>query len=406
VDKDEFFASARTDLTGPLAGVRVVDLTTAWSGPMASCVLADLGCDVIHIDQPGGPGPQIRPLLPGTELSYIQQTVNRNKRSLTADLRAPQSRDLVLELIRVSDIVIENFRPGTLDEWGLGYRDCVAVKPDIVYVSISGWGQYGERSRHGGYDPVALAASGWLSLTGDRDGPPVKSPTFLADDISGLHAAIGAMAALRHRDQTAEGQHVDVSMLDSMLFQSSGLLTLAAMGAPAARWGNELPGMVPCNVYACADGHVYVAVVLDHQWDRLARAMDRAELAGAPGYATAAERVANRDTINALVQDWCAARNADDAVAAIVATGVTAARVDTYSQAASARYVQERDMLQPTLLEDGSRAPLIGPATKFSRTPTRVRHAAPRAGAHTEEILAELGVSQSRREELRAKGVI
>jgi formyl-CoA transferase len=199
VDKSEFYARARDDLAGPVGGIRVLDATTAWAGPMVSCVLADLGCDVIHIDRPGGLGYQLPPILPGTGRSYLEQTVNRNKRSISLDLRAPEGRDIFLQLAGTADVIVENFKPGTLHSWGVGYSHCSAVNPGIVYVSVSGWGQFGPLAHNAGYDPAALAAGGWLSLNGTPDGPPVKAPTFLSDDLAGLHGAIGALAALRHR---------------------------------------------------------------------------------------------------------------------------------------------------------------------------------------------------------------
>ncbi len=228
MEKAAFYRDALADTTGPLQGMRVVDCTTAWAGPMAGCLLADLGADVIHIDLPGATPPQSEPLIGGTSLNYVNQTVHRNKRSLSLDLRVPAGRDVFLALAATADVVIENFRPGTLEGWGIGFEHCRAVKADLVYVSISGWGQFGPWAERAGYDPAAQAASGWLALNGTADGPLVKAPTFLADDLAGLHGGLSALAALRHRDRTGEGQHVDVCLIDSLLFHSDGLLTLGA----------------------------------------------------------------------------------------------------------------------------------------------------------------------------------
>jgi formyl-CoA transferase len=248
VDKSEFYRDALADQDGPLAGTRVLDITTAWAGPMVACVLGDLGCDVVHVDLPASPGgTNFPPAIPGTTLSWAHQTVNRNKRSITVDLRRPEGIALALEVVAVSDIVVQNFKPGTLAGWGIGYDDCRAVKPDIVYVSVSGYGQFGPWSPRPGYDPAALAHSGWMTLNGPVDGAPNKAPTFLADDLAGLHGVIGALAALRHRDATGEGQHVDVALLDAILYQSNGLLTLAAMDLPLPRLGNRVGPTSPCN---------------------------------------------------------------------------------------------------------------------------------------------------------------
>ncbi|MGY9075539.1 MAG: CaiB/BaiF CoA transferase family protein [Acidimicrobiales bacterium] len=405
MDKKDFFGRARDDLDGPLHGVSVLDTTTAWAGPMVSCVLADLGCDVVHVDLPDAPdfaGPRIG----DTGLSFISQTVNRNKLGLGLDLRREESRDVYLSLVETTDIVVENFRPGTLDGWGIGYEHCRAVKEDIVYVSVSGWGQFGPWSDRAGYDPAALAAGGWMSLNGSADGPPVKAPTFLADDLAGLHGALGALAALRHRDQTGEGQHVDVALLDALLFQSNGLLSLGATDQPLERWGSQVNVTHPCDVYDCSDGAVYMAIALDPHWGRLARVMSREDLVDAPGFATNDERIANRDSITEVIARWCATRTTADVLDAVLAEGLVVARVNSFAEAAREAHVLERDMLQDVEFHNGTRGPITGPAAKFSRTPTRVRRAAPAPGADTEEILTRIGLDPDQIVALRAAGII
>lgn len=407
MDKQSFYRDARGDLTGPLAGVRVLDATTAWSGPMAGCLLADLGADVVRIVPPGDPGLRWPPHLPGTSArSFAEETVNRNKRSVAIDLRQAAGAEVFLRLVRDADVVLENFKPGTLDGWGVGYRQCAAVKPDLVFVSISGWGQFGPRHARPGYDPAALAYGGWQSLNGSPDGPPTKAPTFLCDDLAGLHAALSALAALHHRGRTGEGQHVDVALLDAILFQSNGLLTLGASEVPLQRWGNELAVSAPSNNYACADGHVYIGLVLDSHWRALCEVMGRPEFASAPGFATNLERVEQRQAINALVGGWAATRTRADILAALDAAGIVCAPVNDYATAARDAHVLARDMLQPTVLSDGSTVPLTGPAAKFSRTPTRVRHAAPVPGAQTEEVLTAAGYDEASLARLRAQGAI
>jgi formyl-CoA transferase len=406
MDKREFFRDARADRTGPLHGIRVVDLTTAWAGPMATCLLADLGADVVRIEPLDGGGPDWPPNLPATELSWAHQTVNRNKRSLVLDVRRPAGRDVFLELVRRADVVVENFKPGTLDRWGIGYERCRAVNDDVIVVSISGFGQFGPRSHQPGYDPGALATSGWMSLNGDPDGPPMKAPTFLADDLASLHAALGALAALQHRNATGEGQHVDVALLDALLSQTNGLLTLGALDVPLERVGNQVRTNVPCNSYRCTDGHVYLAIGNDAQWRRLVEAIGRPELAAAAGWATNRERVERRDEVDGLVAGWCASRSTAEVVAMGGEAGLVTARVNTFHEAARDPHVHERDMLQATTLSDGSTAPIVGPAAKFSRTPTGVRRPAPRSGAHTDEVLAEAGVDEAARAALRDAGII
>ena len=189
--------------------------------------------------------------------------MNRNKRSLCVDIRKPEGLAICQELVGLSDIMLENFKVGTMAGYSLGYEQVRKIKPDIVYISITGWGQFGPRNADAGYDPLAQAASGFLSINGTPDGPPTKAGTFLADDLGGLHGALGALAALRHRDQTGEGQHVDIALQDAMLFQSNGLPTLGAMGVAPGRNGNEFGFAVPANVYECSDCLLYTSDAAD-----------------------------------------------------------------------------------------------------------------------------------------------
>jgi formyl-CoA transferase len=406
LDRAGFYREARHDLTGPLHGIRVLDVTTVWSGPMASSLLADLGADVIRVEMPGNRAGQVPPEIPGTGLSWFHQTVNRNKRSVGLDLRVPAARAVFLRLVPTADLVVENFLPGTMDRWGIGYTGCRGVKADIVFVSISGYGQYGPDAGRRGYDPIVLAGSGWMAVNGEPDGAPLKAPTFLADDLAALHGAVAALAALHHRDRTGEGQHVDVAMLDSVLHASDGYLTLAATGVPVARHGAEAEFLVPANTFRCADGRVYLAAALDRQWRALAGVLGRPDLARAAGFATNDERRANRAAVNDVIGRWCAGRTVAEVVDRLTAAGLAAGPVRTFAQAAADPHVRERDMLQDTELSNGTRAPITGPAAKFSRTPTRVRAGAPRAGAHTEEVLGELGVPDEEMAALYAAGAI
>jgi formyl-CoA transferase len=403
--KAEFFREARNDLSGPLAGVRVVEATTTAAGPICSAMLADLGADVIKVETPEGEVTRrLPPALPGTNIGFVHGTINRNKRSLSLDLRHHEGRDIFLKLAAKADIVVENFKVGTMDKWGVGYDAVRAVKPDIVYVSVTGWGQFGPYSSRPGYDPIAQAVSGFMSLNGSVDGPPTKDPTAIADQLGGLHGAIGAMAALRHRDVTGEGQHVDVALLETLTNNAS--LTLAAMGVTAQRLGNEFGFAVPANVFACADGSVYIAVLLDAHWKVLARTIGHPDLADDPAFATIAGRCGNRDACNAVVAAWTAEHRRAEIVEILIRAGIPVGPVNSYSDAARDPHVLERDSLQPTRSEGGAIVPLPGPVAKFSRTPTRVRTGAPALGEHNEEILADIGFDASSRKRLKNAGVI
>ena len=404
MDKSEFYADARDDLTGPLAGVRVLDVTTTWAGPMCGCVLADFGADVIKVESPQGEVARVLPPMLPTGESFAHATVNRNKRSLSLDLRAEAGADVFRDLVRESDIVVENFRPGTLARWGVGYPQLRELKPDLIFVSISGWGQFGPEHDRAGYDPLAQAASGFMLQNGHPGGAPVKAPTFLGDDLAGLHGALGSLAALAHRDRTGEGQHVDVSLLDALLFQSNGFLTLGALGQEVPRMGNEYTFAAPANVYACRDGHVYCGVVLDSHWQTLVRVIGRDDLA--EKFAQGATRLGRREELNQLMTEWCAERTADQVMKHVLEAGLAFAKVRDYAEAARDPHVLERDMLQPVVAPCGRELPITGPAVKFSRTPTRVRSAARELGADDDAILADLGLSDDQVAALREHGIV
>ena len=406
-DKEGFYRDARDDLTGPLEGVKVLELTTTWAGPMAGCLLGDYGADVIKIEQPEGEIiRRLQPPIPGTDgRSLLNEVVNRNKRNLSLNLRDSEGRELALKLVELVDIVVENFRPGTLANWGLGFEDAKRVNPAIVYVSISGYGQFGPLSDRVGYDPLAQSFSGFLSVNGHPDGEPTKAPTFLGDDFSGIHAALAALAALRHRDRTGEGQHVDVSLVDAMLYSSSGSLAIGALGNPIPRMGNEYTIAAPINVYPCLDGYVYAGVLLESHWGRLATLIGRPELSDHPKFNSVSARIENREEVNEMLREWCADKAKQQIEHTFAELGLPAAPVQSYHEAAAHPHVLERDMLQE--IEVGGRTVKVtGPAAKFSRTPVRVRTRAPDLGEHNEEILGALGFTAEGVAALKGKNVI
>jgi len=392
VKKEEFFRHARQDRKGPLDGMVVVEATTTWAGPMVACLLADYGARVIKIEHPTGDViRRLPPLLPNSSLSVLDQTVNRNKECLTLDLHHPKAKEIFLQLTTKADVVVENFKPGTMASWGVGYEDVKAVKPDVVYISISAFGQFGEHSDRPGYDPIAQNYTGWTSLNGDPDGDPVKAPTFLGDDLAGIHGALGALAALRHRDISGEGQHVDVSLVDSLLYHCNGQLTCGALGLEQPRLGNQFGMAAPVDNYACKDGNVLAGVLLDSHWVELAKLLGREDLSDLK----IPDRLQRRDELNDILAAWCAARTVAEVETILMAKNLIVTKVNDFRDTAKETHIHDRDMLQDLKLTDGSEVPITNSANKFSRTPTNIRSHAPSIGEHTDSILSELGYGAS-----------
>ncbi len=403
MEKSKFYQNARDDIPGPLNDVIVVEATTTWAGPMAACILADMGASVIKVEHPEGEvARKLPPPIPNSGLTVAHETVNRNKKNVSLNLQHTNGRDAFLKLAATADIIIENFRPGTLSSWGVGYEDIAAVKPDIVYVSISGFGQYGTLSDRVGYDPIAQNYSGWASLNGEPDGSPVKAPTWLGDDTAGTHGALGAIAALRHRDQTGEGQHVDVALVDTLLFHSNGNLTSGAMNIPLSRTGNQFDIAAPVNNYTCSDGNVFAGVLLDSHWARLADLLDRHDLEKL----AVPDRLGRREELDDLLREYCASTTVSEVVQAFSDLGLPATRVNTYDEVAKEEHVSSRAMLQQVSMSDGKTVPLTGPAVKFSRTPTAIRKRASSLGEDNEEIFGSLGYSKKQLKEMRDEGSI
>ncbi|MFK7915235.1 MAG: CaiB/BaiF CoA transferase family protein [Pseudomonadales bacterium] len=390
MEREQFYANARRDIAGPLDGVTVVEATTTWAGPMAGCILGDYGATVIKVEHPDGEVcRRMPPMIPDTNLTVAHETVNRNKLNVSMDLRREDGRDAFLKICETADIVIENFRPGTLAKWGIGYDDVAKVKPDIIYLSVSGFGQYGTLSHRVGYDPLAQNYCGWTSLNGEPGSGSTKAPTFLADDLGGMHGAMAVMAALRHRDQTGEGQHVDVALVDSLLYQSNGNPTSGALGVPLEKMGNQFSLAAPINVYDTLDERVYAGVLLDSHWAALCELMGTEHLA----QLTLLERIEQRDVVDGALAAYCASQASATLVATFSDLGLPAVAVNTYAQLSQEEHIHSRDMLPSVELADGTIVPLTAPPAKFSRTPVGIRSRAATLGEHNQEVLGALGYS-------------
>ena len=410
VSSDSFFQDARADLDGPLHGIRVLEVATTWAGPRCAAMLADYGADVIKIEQLGSPDVAHR-LPPFLEqavppVSFFDAAVNRNKRNIAINFKHPRGIEIFLKLAKEADIVVQSYLPGRMAEWGCGYEQVREVNSNIIYISISGYGQFGPYAQRRGYDPMAQALSGLMWLNGVGDGPPMKLPIYFSDEVAGLHAAFAALAALRHRDVHGEGQHVDVSLLDATVASCTGQPTLAAQGLSTPRLGNLYPFGAPANVYSCLDGWVYSGVLLDSHWVKLVELLGRPELGKHPDYATIPARVARREELDQMMADFCQPRTRAQVIDELELIGLTAEKVLTPGEMVQDQHVQIRDSIQSARQPSGAVVKTEGPPAKMSRTPVRVRHVTAPHGWHTDEVLKAAGFDDRERTILRDDGII
>ena len=396
------------DSLGPLDGVRVLELGQVVAGPFCGQVLADLGADVVKVEPPGT-GDVLRQWgwSPDGGDSLWWRVAARGKRSITVDLRTADGQALVRRLARDVDVVVENFRPGTLERWGLGYEQLTADNAGLVLVRISGFGQDGPYSRRAGYAAVGEAMGGLRALTGYPDRPPVRVGISLGDSLTGLMGALGALAALHERQRTGQGQVVDAAIYESVLALTEGLVPEWAAGAPVrGRTGTSLAGIAPSNIYPTADGSVLVAANQDTVFLRLATAMGRAELAQDPRFADHRARGAHAEALDELVSGWTVGQRAQDVLAALHEVGVPCGLLYTPADMADDPHFRARQSLVE--VTDPDAGPVLMPAVapRLSRTPGSVRWTGPRLGEHTEQVLAEAGLSPDDVAGLRAAGVV
>jgi crotonobetainyl-CoA:carnitine CoA-transferase CaiB-like acyl-CoA transferase len=387
----------------PLSGLRVFDLTRILAGPSCTQLLGDLGADVIKIERAGA-GDDTRKWGPpyvkdasgnDTSESAYYLAANRNKRSLTLDLSKPEGQKLARRLIAKSDVMIENFKVGDLAKFGLDYATLSREFPRLVYCSITGFGQTGPYAPRAGYDMLAQALGGIMSITGpahdDPGSQPYKVGVGIADLMTGMYAAVAILAALRHRDSTGEGQHVDMALLDTQVawLANEGLNYLVSGKTPVRR-GNAHPNIVPYEVFACADGFVILAIGNDGQFAKFCAFAGRAELAADPRYATNPARVANRAELVAIVNDITGAKPQNHWVEGLAKAGVPCSPVNDIAQVFEDPQVKARNMQIAMPHASGRDVPLIASPIKMSKTPPAYRHAPPTCGQHTDAVLAEL----------------
>ena len=392
----------------PLAGVRVLDLTRVLAGPFCSMILADMGADVIKLEEPGkGDDTRSWPSFINGESTYFM-SVNRGKRSITLNLKAAAGQDLLRKLVRKSDVLLENFRPGTMDRLGFGYRALSKLNPKLVYCSISGFGESGPEAARAGYDLIVQAESGLMDITGFSDGPPVKVGTSIADLVAGMSAAHGVTLALLARTRTKRGQKVEIGMLDAM----AALLTYQAgiyfgTGQRPTRKGNAHPSIVPYEVFKAADAYLTLGVANDSLWERCCAALERPDLTKDPRFDTVRKRVEQRETLVPLLNDIMGARSADEWLKRFEAAGVPAGRIKTVPEVCESEHLKARGMVTRLKHPKAGEIRVMGVPIKLHGTPGAATTAPPLLGQHTDEVLRRvLGLDRKAIARLRAEGAV
>jgi formyl-CoA transferase len=393
----------------PLAGVKVVELGTLIAGPYAASLLAQFGAEVIKVESPGKGDPlrSWRKLHDGT--SYWWYSQSRNKKSITIDLKAKAGQDIVRRLVVDADIVIENFRPGVLEAWGLGWDELAKLNPKLVMVRVSGYGQTGPQKDKPGFAAIAESMGGLRYLVGYPDRPPVRMGVSIGDTLASLYGTIGALLAMHHiHVNRGQGQLVDVALYEAVFGVMESLIPeYAALGHVRERTGASLPGITPSNTYPCNDGsYVIIAGNSDGIFSRLMRVVERSDLADDPALKHNDGRVARTALIDDAISAWTSRHSLDDVLVALESADVPSGRIYTAADIHRDPHYAAREMIATHPLPDGSPIDLPGVVPKLSATPGRTRWLGPALGEHTTEILQSIGIDANEQETLRANRVI
>jgi formyl-CoA transferase/CoA:oxalate CoA-transferase len=394
--------------TGPLTGLRVLDLSRILSGPFATMILADLGADVVKLENPTG-GDDTREWAPpyqGDQSAYFL-SINRNKRGIAVDLKSGAGREIAVRLADGADVLVENFRPGAAARLGLGYPELSARNPRLVYASISGYGQTGPDADLPGYDAIAQALGGVVSVTGESTGPPVRVGTPVADLGAAMWAAIGVLAALHARSTSGRGDWIDISLLDGQIawltYVAGGYF---ASGEVPRRYGSAHPTIVPYQALRTSDGYLMVAVGNDSLWQRFAPLIGLPELAADTRFATNPDRVVHRDELIPLIETALASRPSADWAAELSRAGIPAGAINSVDKALAHPQVLARDMVLTTEHPTAGTLRMPGSPVRLSGHTATVRRPPPLLGEHTDEVLSELGYSAAAIVSLRQSGVV
>jgi crotonobetainyl-CoA:carnitine CoA-transferase CaiB-like acyl-CoA transferase len=392
-----------------LRGVKVIEMGTLIAGPYAASLLGQFGAEVIKIESPvdGDPLRKWRKLHNGTSLWWYSQS--RNKKSLTLNLKSEQGQQIVRELVKDADIVIENFRPGTLEGWGLGWEDLVKINPNLIMVRVSGYGQNGPYSQRPGFAAIAESMGGLRNLIGFPDRPPVRVGVSIGDTLASLYGVIGALLAMHHlKVNGGKGQFIDIALYEAVFGVMESLIPeYGEFGLVRERTGASLPGISPSSTYLCRDGlYVIIAGNGDSIFKRLMQAMGRNDLAEDPALARNDGRVQHNDLIDQAISDWTAQHDIDQVLNALEVAAVPSSRVFTAADIYQDPHYRARDMIQKFTLPDGLPIDLPGVVPKLSETPGQTQWVGPELGQHTAEILASLGRTPEQIGNLKQQGVI
>jgi formyl-CoA transferase len=394
--------------SGPLAGLKVLELGQLIAGPFAAKTLADFGADVVKIETPGAGDPlrKWRLLKDGTSVWW--QVQSRNKRSVALDLKDPAAQDIVRRLATDADVLIENFRPGAMEGWGLGPDDLLKLNPRLIMLRISGYGQTGPYRDKPGFGVVAEAMSGLRHLTAEPGRVPVRVGVSIGDTLAALHGVIGILLALQERHRSGQGQVIDVALYEAVFNCMESLLPeYSAFGAVREPAGSALPGIAPSNAYRCSDGgYALIAGNGDSIFKRLMATIGRDDLGRDPALADNAGRVARVVEIDAAIGAWAAQRTVDEVLAALDAAAVPAGRIYTVADIAKDPHYQARGMIDHVHMDDGTELAVPGITPKLSRTPGGHRRNAPAIGQDTDAVLRGIGLTPAQIQALKDQGIV